>query len=240
MDEEPVKPGNSELKERERSDKIRRNALIVIVIVIVIFLLYKFIGGFFAKKSDIQTPPAVVTPVVVSKPVVAIPKQTVVVEPLVTTAPPAENPMVQQKLDTLESSQQSLRNDLGTMNNQLDGINTSITALNTKMVELNQVITNLAAIVEQQSARITVLLAPKIKPRKSHRIYKRDMESTLVYYIQAVIPGRAWLIATNGSTLTVREGTQVKGYGVVRLIDAIQGRVIMSSGRVFRFSQQDS
>ncbi|HAF87135.1 MAG TPA: type IV secretion protein IcmG, partial [Legionellales bacterium] len=60
------------------------------------------------------------------------------------------------------------------------------------------------------------------------------------YYIKAVIPGRAWLIAANGSTLTVSEGTNIKGYGMVKLIDSTQGRILTSSGRVIRFSQQDS
>lgn len=252
MHEEPsLKPdkSQSQLKEGERSDLIRRNVLIVIVVVILAFILYKFFGGYFFKKSVLSTAPVVATPkaqvvatpVFEPKPVEPPPKQITPVEPVVaTTPPPVDNPMVQQKLDALESNQQSLRNDLGTMNNQLGGINTNINALNTKITELNQVITTLATTVEQQSARITVLLAPKIEPKKNLMIMRRNMIPPLVYYIQAVIPGRAWLIATNGSTLTVREGTQVKGYGVVRLIDATQGRVIMSSGRVIRFSQQDS
>ena len=62
----------------------------------------------------------------------------------------------------------------------------------------------------------------------------------MLYYIQAVIPGRAWLIATNGSTLTVREGSTIPGYGIVRKIDPNLGKVFMSTGKVIRFSQLDS
>jgi intracellular multiplication protein IcmG len=248
MEEEPsFKPEKSEeeLKSRERSDLIRRNVLIVIVVVIVAFLLYKFIGSYFIKKTTTTTPPIpqVTTPVAAPKPVEPPPKPAAAVEPVVTPPAPTpapENPAVQQKLEALESNQESLRADLNKVNTQLDGINNSINALNTKMAELNQTITTLATTVEQQSTRITALLAPKLKPKKNRVITIQTKEEPLVYYIQAVIPGRAWLIASNGSTLTVREGTKVQGFGVVRLIDAIQGRVLMSTGRVIRFSQQDS
>jgi intracellular multiplication protein IcmG len=60
------------------------------------------------------------------------------------------------------------------------------------------------------------------------------------YNIQAVIPGRAWLIATNGATLTVSQGTAIPGYGIVKLIDPVQGKVTTSSGQIIRFSQEDS
>ena len=58
--------------------------------------------------------------------------------------------------------------------------------------------------------------------------------------MQAVIPGRAWLIANNGSTITVREGTPIPGYGIAKIIDPIKGRVMTSSGKEIRFSQDDS
>jgi intracellular multiplication protein IcmG len=109
-----------------------------------------------------------------------------------------------------------------------------------KMAELNQVITQLNAKLETQSQvieRLTVRTAPK--PPKP-RVLNGFLNQRLKYYVQAVIPGRAWLIATNGATLTVREGTLISGYGVVKLIDPTQGRVLTSSGRIIRFSQSDS
>ena len=64
--------------------------------------------------------------------------------------------------------------------------------------------------------------------------------AAVYYYIQAVIPGRAWLVSSQGLTITVREGTSVPGYGIVKLIDPNQGRILTSSGRTITFSQQDS
>ncbi|MBA3536672.1 MAG: type IV secretion protein IcmG, partial [Tatlockia sp.] len=85
-----------------------------------------------------------------------------------------------------------------------------------------------------------VLLTEKAKPKPVRRRLIVKSAPRLMYFIQAIIPGRAWLIATNGSTITVREGTRIAGWGVVKLIDPIQGRVLTSSGRIIRFSQRDS
>ena len=101
----------------------------------------------------------------------------------------------------------------------------------------------LNAKLDQQTQVIEGLLrhqAQKRAPPKAMAKARGPVAKPMNYYVQAVIPGRAWLIATNGSTLTVRQGSSVRGYGVVQSIDAVQGRVNTSSGRVIRFSQDDS
>jgi intracellular multiplication protein IcmG len=45
------------------------------------------------------------------------------------------------------------------------------------------------------------------------------------YNVQAIIPGRAWLRANNGDTLTVAEGDDIKGIGRVTKIDPYDGIV---------------
>ena len=45
------------------------------------------------------------------------------------------------------------------------------------------------------------------------------------YTVQAIIPGRAWLRAKNGDTLTVAEGDDIKGIGRVTKIDPYDGVV---------------
>lgn len=220
---------------------IRRNALIVVGLVILAMLIYEFWGVFFSKKTDADTTTV--------PPITAAPPQPTPIQPVTTpvqpVAPPTtpiqagpDNSQITQKLSALELSQQNLRSEVTALNDQLSGINTNMNELTTKITDLSQMLTTLAAKVDQQSNQIAILTtrtAPKPVPRVVHR-----GPPPRVYHIQAVIPGRAWLIATNGSTLTVREGTQIPGYGVVKLIDARQGRVITSSGQVIRFSQQDS
>jgi len=82
----------------------------------------------------------------------------------------------------------------------------------------------------------------KQQTEKKVRASKKVVAATppAQYFLQAIIPGRAWLISTNGDTVTVREGTRISSYGVVRFIDAKRGRVLTSSGQVIRFSQEDS
>lgn len=223
---------------------IRRNALIVVGIVIVIMLIYEFWGMFSSKKTtdaETTTVPPITTatpqPTPIQPPVTA-PVQPITPPPTAPVQAGPDNTQITQKLSALEISQQNLRSEVNALNDQLSGISSNVNELTTKIADLNQMLTNLAAKVDQQSNQIAILTtrtAPKPVPRIVHRGPPRP-----VFYIQAVIPGRAWLIATNGSTLTVREGSQIAGYGVVKLIDARQGRVITSSGQVIRFSQQDS
>ncbi|MGQ3892562.1 type IVB secretion system protein IcmG/DotF [Legionella sp. CNM-4043-24] len=227
----PEKPGVS-LGQEPKKDIIR-NALIVVAIVVVLMVLYKFLGSLFHKdveavKSRQQTPPVAQTAPIVPD-VTPLPQ-----------APSADLSNVTQKLSDLETSQQSLRADLNGMNSQLNSINENISSLNSKLAALNQSLLTLSGRIEQQSGELSSLIARQNKPKPAPVVKRRVYAPRVQYSIQAIIPGRAWLIAQNGSTLTVREGTIIPGLGTVRLIDPNQGRVVMSTGQVIRFSQQDS
>lgn len=52
----------------------------------------------------------------------------------------------------------------------------------------------------------------------------------LPYSVQAIIPGRAWLRADNGDTLTVAEGDTIKDVGQVTKIDPYDGIVEIKVG----------
>ncbi|MDP1602319.1 MAG: type IVB secretion system protein IcmG/DotF [Legionella sp.] len=221
----------------ERTD-VKRNALIVIVLIIVAMLVYKFMGSFFSKKTTTVESSITTTPPIVPKPVI---EQPIVQAPVPVVQPPTDD-MVQinQKLGSIDMNDQNIRSDLSNVNNQLNTINDGINNLNTKVSNLTTTLTTLSDKLEQQANELSRLLAARQKPVRPHHVVRRVIRPSIVYYIQAVIPGRAWLISTNGSTLTVREGTNIAGYGIVKLIDPNQGRVVTSSGRVIRFSQQDS
>lgn len=240
--------------EKERTfsptDNIRRNALIVIVVVILAMLIYKFLGSYFAEKklaaektAALRSPAPVA---VVTQPAVtqeAAQPSSPLTQPSELPQQPLPSPSthddveLNQKLSVLEVSQQSMSTEVSTITNQLGGLNGNINTLSSQIAQLNQTIVALSAKVESQAQTIEILTHPKpIKVK--HRV--RVGVPVTRYYIQAVIPGRAWLISPNGATLTVREGTSIPGYGKVKLIDPNQGRVITSSGQVIRFSQEDS
>lgn len=219
---------------------IRRNALIVVILVILAMIIYKFLGSFFAspeipvqktktvdtaKKSEPQPETPEIQPL---QPVVSAPRPQ-------QASIPAN---VEQKLSALELGQQSTRSDVSSVSNQLGGISSNMDELATQIAKLNDALTSINTKLEQQSREIDLLMT-RTKPKKVRPAVKKSQPAKK-YYIQAVIPGRAWLIAQNGATLTVREGTVVPGYGTIKLIDPLQGRISTSSGQIIRFSQDDS
>ncbi|MCE0724783.1 type IVB secretion system protein IcmG/DotF [Legionella resiliens] len=237
---------------REPPKNIKRNALIAVGIIIFAMLMYQFIGGMFSKPTpapkeseapapiaEIPPQPKEVQPEIPPEP---IQQQPVVQQPIVQQTPPPviqESSALQQKVASIESSQQTVQSEVSSMNQQVSNINNNVNALNAQIAKLNQVISNLNNQVVKQSEVINVLIE-RTKPKPVKRvIHIKPASPQIIYYINAVIPGRAWLIGTNGSTLTVREGSKIAGYGVVKLIDSMQGRVLTSSGRVIRFSQED-
>lgn len=172
-----------------------------------------------------------------------MPPEPVQPQPIVQQQPPAvqeNDTALQQKVASIEASQQTVQSEVSSMSQQVGNVNNNVNALNAQITKLNQMITDLNTQVVKQSEVINVLME-RTKPKPVKRVVRvRTVAPQIIYYINAVIPGRAWLIGTNGSTLTVREGTKIAGYGTVKLIDSMQGRVLTSSGRVIRFSQEDS
>ena len=223
---------------------VKRNALIVIAIIILAMVLYKLSGVLFPGKSNVESTQSSVTPItpITPQPVkseIAATPTPVIVEPQPQTVVSTSDNDLKQKVSTLEQSQQNVRAEVNTVGQQVGTVNNNVNNLNNQIVKLNQVIENLSNQVAKQSEEISILMA-RSQPKPPKTVKYRIKTQPLVYYIQAVIPGRAWLIGTNGSTLTVREGTKIAGYGTVKLIDSLQGRVLTSSGHIIRFSQADS
>lgn len=221
-----------------KNDVVKKG-VIVLIVVFVVIVAYKIIGSFSSdKKIVIQKSAEIIPPVPAAPPQLTPVSQT---PAYVTNQPPVSNgdSKVSQKLTELESTQQSMRTDVSSVNDQLGGISKNVDSLIAKLNDLNTVIANLSVKVDEQSHEIDQLTMQRIKPKKVQHVVRKGIAYPK-YFLQAVIPGRAWLIATNGATLTVREGTVVAGYGMVKLIDPRQGRVTTSSGQVIRFSQEDS
>ncbi len=129
--------------------------------------------------------------------------------------------------DKLSQQQDAMVRVEGALNN----LQTQVTNINNTLQYLSSQIT-----AQQAEAAATAAKAkPKLPPRKTVVQAK-----PLVYYVKAVIPGRAWLQATDGTTKTVSVGDAIAGRGVVTSIDAAQGIVTMSGGSVLHFSPADS
>lgn len=231
----------SPVQPRPKKD-VKRNAIIVVLVSIVVIVMYKIIGGYYssskqqdaAEKNNIQPIQSVAKPV--QNP---IPSSVPVVVPIQTDTANS-NTVLKEKIASFETSQQNVQTQVSSVNQQVDVLNNNITSLSAQVTKLNQMVTELSNTINKQNEEI-VILTERTKPKQhKHIVRTRSLVPANIYYINAVIPGRAWLIGSNGSTLTIREGTQIPGYGLVKLIDSIEGRILTSTGRVIRFSQADS
>lgn len=226
------------------SKNVKRNALIAVGVLVLAMVIYKLVGWMYSGKSNVDssqttvTPIAQVTPQPVQTTITPTPTPTPIIQqpqPVTTT----NDNDINQKVSAIELSQQTVKAEVSSVGQQVGTVNNNINNLNAQIANLNQVIGNLSTQVAKQSAEINMLMA-RYRPKPVKRVIQQIRVQRVIYYIQAVIPGRAWLIGSNGSTLTVREGTKIAGYGIVKLIDSMQGRVLTSSGQVIRFSQEDS
>ncbi|HAU1959604.1 TPA: type IV secretion protein IcmG, partial [Legionella pneumophila] len=195
---------------------------------------------FFSDKSkQVTSQPAIppVTQVATPQPVQTIP--TTPIQQVQPATVVEDDSDLKKKVSAIEMSQQSLRSEVNALSEQINAVNNNIKNLNAQIVNLNQIIGNMSNQIARQSEVINVLMV-RTTPKKVVKISRPAVAARVIYYIQAVIPGRAWLIGSNGSTLTVREGSKIPGYGIVKLIDSLQGRILTSSGQVIKFSQEDS
>ena len=63
-----------------------------------------------------------------------------------------------------------------------------------------------------------------------------ESNTRLVYYVQAIIPGRAWIADSNGRIITVTQGDRVEALNsTVKNIDPINGIVTLSNGRQIEY-----
>jgi intracellular multiplication protein IcmG len=233
---EPVEQVAQEERAPFVMTQMLRNGLIVVGSLILLVFFYKFIGSF--KSGNKLAAQEQIIPVAETKsmPFNNIPVQNAA---LGTT----EEPHLSNKLSMLGEDQKNMGLNVAAINNQLSSVSSMMTDMSNKVVALNGMLSTLNDKVDSQSKEIERLItlqqSTKHKAIRSSRLSRTSIPAN-VFSLQAVIPGRAWIIAQNGTTMTVREGTVIAGYGVVKLIDSKQGRVVTSSGHIIRFSQSDS
>ncbi len=217
-----------------------RNAIIVVAVIIVLMLSYKYFGNFFSssKKTSPQISSRPKQPEqLATKPVPQVIQQP---QPRLEPRPQLNEratDQVNQKLAQLEMSQKNINSNVNDVENKLNGLDGNVTDLSDKLSDINQQLAVIVDKLDNQANTINVLRV-RLKAKR-HPKPKIILPPPIRYYIQAVIPGRAWLIGSNGSTITVSKGSRLASYGKVRLIDAQGGLVLTSSGKVIRFDLQD-
>lgn len=228
-----------------------RNAIIIIAIIFFLYLIYRMVVWFNYKDVTIPKKTQTAELTVPKPPISNVPREKLipaspppiqpVAQPVAQPAPPS--PELENKMNTILSDQSKMQSDLQSVMSNESSMQTNIQALSAKIDELTKMIGTLNTQLTTQADEIKKIEMRRVAPPKIRHavVHKRSAIKMERLYLQAVIPGRAWLIKKNGTdTITVREGTRVPGYGVVQLIDPSQGRVVMSSGVVITFGQWDS
>ncbi|PJD90570.1 MAG: hypothetical protein CK424_07775 [Legionella sp.] len=218
-----------------------RMIMLGIGVIVLILIVYRCSVDPLAEKTTEK-----MTPIPVIAPATQI--VTPVVQPQVQTAPRIEESTkvvvlnqnaVQEKLNDFEKTQAGLQTQISALSSQLANMNSNVNTMMSNFKSLNEQLAQLTVTVQNQS-KLAAVITPKKQPQRPWPRHHDVNRQTVQYSLQAVIPGRAWLISSLGDTLTVREGTKLAHYGVVRYIDAKRGRVLTSSGQLIQFGQNDS
>ena len=211
---------------------------------LLFLLIYKFVTSFFASpKAEVKkrTPVAVTAPKVEPKSRAQIQPKLKSPLPLQVSNTTLDNNSTNKKLDALVQERTRLNADLLSMHKQVRDVTQAVSAMTSSIDDLKQSMESMNEKIEQQSQQVTRLKSVKrTKVSASAPVSRAAKTPRTRYFVQAIIPGRAWLMSSQGKTLTVSRGSAVPGYGDVRLINSKLGRVFTSSGRVIQFSQADT
>jgi len=140
---------------------------------------------------------------------------TAISPPIDTSALAQQNQANQQAMANLQSQIQQLQTQVSDVTNSLATINNQI-----------QVLAN-------ELKAITIERSLKGRPLSL-------MVSGKAYVLKALVPGRAWLQAADGSSTSVTIGDRLQGYGIVQSINTTQGIVTTSSGAIIQYGPRDS
>lgn len=136
---------------------------------------------------------------------------------------------------------------------QTEEMRSGITVLKKDMEQLNEALSKQLVLQEKIEHAVAIILqvhknaaalkrkqaieraAAAAKRKKAQATTRKGKVATEDYFVQAVIPGRAWVTTKSGITRTVGVGDQLPGYGKVISIDARDGTLMTGSGRAIIF-----
>lgn len=223
-----------------------RNAIIVGIVLLLLIITYQFTSGIVSKKKDNQ-----LVQNTIQKPKDFTQRDSNLQSAQSQQMGAKSNTMLQNDFDKeirsindslikVKESQDIINAKISTLNSENLKMANDYQELTEKLNKLASQIEKLSSAVEDQSQSIMSLsIRREYHPQRVQR-QQIVRPQYIKYFVKAVIPGRAWLIAENGSTLTVRKGSVIPGYGVVTIVDVTQGRVLTNSGKIITFGQNDS
>ena len=241
------KNGNNLIEQLK--EKVQGNVLYIVIMgVVIIFALY-LLSGIFTKPSHKQQAavPNTHFTQVVRKPVQQVEHNGVqnqrYLQPGQTDYNQAAtqqniNKQQQQTMGVVPQTQQNnsrfdaLEKQLGVYQQKISDLQQQSAQNQTQIKQLRNTIMQMNNTIEQLAIELSKQHAAAAKPKP---VAAKKTHSNLSYYVQALIPGRAWLKGSNGATMTVAPGDVVPGYGRVLRINPNNGTVTTTSGTTLRF-----
>lgn len=145
-----------------------------------------------------------------------------------------QNKMINDRLTALENQNAKFMNTLQTQfsqkmtdyQNQNNASEEKIRILNRRLGNIEASLNKMAQLLQDQgiATRMPMAVGAAGLPPA------RTAEPKMVYTVQAIIPGRAWLKSDAGDTVTVAEGDVLKDYGRITKIDPYDGIVEIDTG----------
>lgn len=137
------------------------------------------------------------------------------------------------RLTKLEQHNQENTASLSRVESRLNGINSDFSLLRDQLNQLKDELRTVNAQLNGLQQR----LAKPTEQKKAVNAKPKNQKSTVAlvsrpsYHVQAVLPGRAWLVSDDGSaTITVAVGDALPGYGNIVSINPNRASVITSTG----------
>ncbi len=173
------------------------------------------------------------------KPVVSKPTVTTQEQPAIQTQD--ANSQIANQLDSIKSDQVSNQDTLSQVKQTISSLNSKLNATQTANEQLAQSVTMLTSqlrLLTRDVQKNTQLLASTTKKpvKKGAPIHR---PKPITYDVKAIVPGRAWIVASTGNSYSVTVGDSIDQYGTVKAIDPDTGRVYTSSGKVIAYGPND-
>ncbi len=198
----------------------KKNRIIVVAAAVVVVVVLALIFGSSSHKNNNAS----------------------IVEPLSTQAASnSSDQMLEQKVhiasveadNRLDSAAHSIQENKQSVT-RLDG---QLDALKSAMGTLSQNQQNLQVVIEKLSSQLVEM--KKTAEAKVEKATPVKKAKPVTYTLRASIPGRAWIVGSNGVTKTVKMGDSLANYGKVEKIDSEQGQIVTSSGKTIQLNAND-
>lgn len=134
------------------------------------------------------------------------------------------------KLNNLSQDASSSKNVVNQLQGEVNELKMTLNKADSSNEAMKQAMIALAQQVENLSAQV------KKATTTPNHIKKLPPSPVLTFNLRAIIPGRAWVMGSNGEQDSVAVGSKLKNYGTVKAIDVDAGKVLTSSGKVITYN----